>query len=507
MINVALLSVIRRWHLREQMSIREIARRTGLSRNTVRKYLKDGVVTPAYPKRKARSKLDAFSPQLTEWLEREWSRGRKQRRNVKELFLALRGIGYSGSYDRVCAFARQWQRRKQERLQVAGRGTFVPLVFGPGEAFQFDWSEDWAVLAGERTKLQVAHFKLCYSRAFLLRAYLLQSQEMLFDAHNHAFAVFGGVPRRGVYDNMATAVDRIGPGKSREVNSRFAAMVSHYLYEAEFCNRAAGWEKGRVEKNVRDARPRLWHCVPDFDTLPALNAWLVERCMALWQQSAHPEQPDSTIAQLWQEERLQLLPVSQSFDGYIEHTKRVSPTCLVNFERNRYSVPASFANRPVSLRVYADRVLVVAEGQIVADHVRLIERKHGPGRSIYDWRHYLSVLQRKPGALRNGAPFAELPDAFKRLQALMLKRQGGDREMVEILALVLHHDEQAVLTAVELALESGNPSKEHVLNILRRLLEEARPAPIDAPQGLQLSVESEANVSRYDGLREVNRAA
>ena len=107
MINVALLSVIRRWHLREQMSIREIARRTGLSRNTVRKYLKNGVVTPAYPKRKARSKLDAFSAQLTEWLEREWSRGRKQRRNVKELFLALRGIGYSGSYDRVCAFARQ----------------------------------------------------------------------------------------------------------------------------------------------------------------------------------------------------------------------------------------------------------------------------------------------------------------------------------------------------------------------------------------------------------------
>ena len=145
--------------------------------------------------------------------------------------------------------------------------------------------------------------------------------------------------------------------------------------------------------------------------------------------------------------------------------------------------------------------------QIVAEHARLIERKHGPGRSIYDWRHYLSVLQRKPGALRNGAPFAELPDAFKRLQALMLKRQGGDREMVEILALVLHHDEQAVLTAVELALESGNPSKEHVLNILRRLLEETRPAPIDAPQGLQLTVESEANVSRYDGLREVNRAA
>ena len=462
-------------------------------------------MTPAYPKRKARSKLDAFSPQLTEWLEREWSRGRKQRRNVKELFLALRGIGYSGSYDRVCAFARQWQRRKQERLQVAGRGTFVPLVFGPGEAFQFDWSEDWAVLAGERTKLQVAHFKLCYSRAFLLRAYLLQSQEMLFDAHNHAFAVFGGVPRRGVYDNMATAVDRIGPGKSREVNSRFAAMVSHYLYEAEFCNRAAGWEKGRVEKNVRDARPRLWHCVPDFDTLPALNAWLVERCMALWQQSAHPEQPELTIAQLWQEERLQLMPVSQPFDGYIEHTKRVSPTCLVNFERNRYSVPASFANRPVSLRVYPERIVVAAEGQLICEHRRIIERSHDRlGQTIYDWRHYLAVIQRKPGALRNGAPFTELPEAFKRLQQHLLRKPGGDREMVEILALVLQHDEQAVLAAVEMALEAGVPTKVHILNLLHRLVD-GRPLStpvVDAPQALSLAKEPQANVERYDALRQ-----
>src|SRR6185503_408584 len=116
----------------------------------------------------------------------------------------------------------------------------------------------------------------------------------------------------------------------------------------------------------------------------------------------------------------------------------------ISFERNRYSVPASFANRPVSLRVYADRLVVAAEGQLIAEHQRVIERDHkSPGHTIYDWRHYLSVLQRKPGALRNGAPFVALPEAFKALQRVLLKRSGGDREMVEILALVLHHDEQA----------------------------------------------------------------
>jgi hypothetical protein len=126
---------------------------------------------------------------------------------------------------------------------------------------------------------------------------------------------------------------------------------------------------------------------------------------------------------------------------------------------------------------------------------------------VYDWRHYLSVLQRKPGALRNGAPFAELPEGFKRLQAVLLKRSGGDREVVEILALVLHHDEQAVLTAVELALESGAPSKQHVLNLLARLIETAAPAPVNSPQALVLTVEPQADVSRYDQLRRVRDAA
>lgn len=190
------------------------------------------------------------------------------------------------------------------------------------------------------------------------------------------------------------------------------------------------------------------------------------------------------------------------FDGFVEDTKRVSPTCLVAFERNRYSVPASFANRPVSLRAYADRILVVAEGRVIAEHARVFTRGHDrPARTLYDWRHYLSVIQRKPGALRNGAPFAQLPEGFRQLQAVLLKRPGGDREVVEILSLVLHHDEEAVLCAVELALESGVLSKEHVLNLLSRLLEADAPAPIGTPAGLTLLEEPQANVSRYDHLR------
>src|SRR6201996_3718899 len=503
-LDMAFLSIIRRWHKRDHVPIREISRRTGVSRNTIRKYLRSDVIEPRFQVPDRPSKLDPYAEKLSAWLRREASRPRKQRRTAKQLYGDLVSLGYDGSYNRVAAFARAWKEECKRLQQTASRGSFVPLSFAPGEAFQFDWSEDFAVVRGVRIKLQVAHVKLCYSRAFIIRAYLLQTHEMLFDAHNHAFRVLGGVPRRGIYDNMRTAVDKVGRGKNRQVNARFAAMVSHFLFEAEFCNPAAGWEKGQIEKNVQDAPHRLWQPAPSFPSLAALNDWLETRCRELWAQTPHGSHP-GMISDAWSEEAQHLMPLPRPFDGFVEYAKRVSPTCLIHLERNRYSVPASFANRPVSVRVYPERIVVVAEGQIVCEHPRSFARSHQrkSTATIYDWRHYLAVIQRKPGALRNGAPFAELPPAFRALQQRMLKTPGGDREMVEILALVLQHDEQAVLAAVELALEAGAPTKTHILNLLHRLIDgkPIDPPAIKPPNALTLTTEPQANVERYDALR------
>lgn len=500
---MALLSVIRRWHFREGKPIREISRRTGLSRNTVKKYLANKVIEPEYPKRKTPSKLDDYELTLTSWLFRESKRHRKQRKSLKQLHSDLVQLGYTGSYDRVAAFSRSWQQEQQEAKRTAHKNTFIPLTFAAGEAFQFDWSEDFAVINGTRTKLQVAHFKLSHSRAFMLRAYLLQTHEMLFDAHYHALRELGGVPERGIYDNMKTAVDKVSPGKARVVNKRFQAMVSHYLFDAEFCNPASGWEKGQVEKGVRDSRHRIWQNAPEFASLAELNHWLTRRCKELWKELPHPERKPLSIEDVWQAEREALMPMPVAFDGFVEHAKRVSSTCLITFESNRYSVPASFANRPVSLRVYADRIVIVAEANVIAQHPRQIHRDHSaPGVTVYDWRHYLSVVQRKPGALRNGAPFNELPESFSQLQKLLIKRQGGDREMADILALVLTHDETQVEKAIALALESERPSKQHVLNCLGRLHDAPKPKPLCTPPALQLVTEPLANTQRYDELRE-----
>lgn len=501
------LSKLRRLVLRQDVSVREASRRLGISRNTATKWLKDGqMAEPRYPQRvSGPSILDPYKEQLSQWLKADSHRSKRDRRGIKAMFEALRAQGYSGSRGPVYAFAQRWQQEQGNAARGAG---FVPLSFELGEAFQFDWSCEYLFIGGLRRRLEVAHTKLAASRAFCLVAYYSQAHEMLFDAHARAFALFGGVPRRGIYDNMRTAIDKVGRGKERQVNARFAAMVSHFLFEAGFCNPASGWEKGQIEKNVQDARHRLWQPTPSFPSLAALNDWLEQRCRELWAEIPHGAQP-GTVAEAWREEVQHLMQLPRPFDGFVEYAKRVSPTCLIHLERNRYSVPASFANQPVSVRVYPERVVVAAEGQIVCEHGRAFARSHDhKSVTVYDWRHYLAVIQRKPGALRNGAPFAELPPAFRTLQQRMLKTPGGDREMVEILALVLQHDEQAVLTAVELALEAGAPTKTHILNLLHRLVD-GKPVdapPVKPPNVLTLTTEPQANVERYDVLRKAREA-
>jgi len=495
---VGMLAKIRRMHFRDRMSLREVSRRTGLSRNTVRSWLRrPEVVEPKYPPRKSASKLEGWTEVLRTWLRSDGHRAKRERRTAMALFQAIRAQGYGGGYGRVCAFVRRW---RAEESEAPKRAAYVPLAFELGEAFQFDWSCEYAFVGGLRRRLEVAHTKLAASRAFWLVAYPTQSHEMLFDAHARAFGAFGGVPRRGIYDNMKTAVDRVGRGKERTVNARFYAMCSHYLFEPEFCNRAAGWEKGIVEKNVQDRRRQIWREVTErrWASLEELNRWLAVRCRAAWEEMRHPQWPELTIAELLQDEQARLMPLPRAFDAYVEQPVRVSATGLIHVQRNRYSVPTEYVHRVVSLRLYPFEIAVIADGQEIARHARSFERD----QTFYDWQHYISLIVKKPGALRNGAPFATMPEPLVRLQGYLLKHPGGDRVMAQVLAAVPVHGFEAVLVAAEIALESGRPSGEHVLNVLARLKSPSGPplAEVSAT-ALALAEEPAADVDRYERLR------
>src|SRR3546814_19257312 len=162
---MALLSVIRRWHYRDHLSIREIVRRTGLSRNTIRKYLRSDTIEPQFKVPERPSKLDPFVERLSAWLQREMARSRKQKRTVKQLHADLVSLGYDGSYGRVAAFARAWRDEYRRQQQMSGPGTFVSLSFAPGAGFPFDWRSEWAILYGLRTKQNGSTFKPTPQRA------------------------------------------------------------------------------------------------------------------------------------------------------------------------------------------------------------------------------------------------------------------------------------------------------------------------------------------------------
>ena len=247
MITREMLGKVKRLYSRDKLSLHEIAKTTGLSRNTIRKWVRDtgDVEKPTYRRNEMPSKLTAFAQALELALKADSHRTKQNRRTAKALFVQIKAAGYTGGYSRVTDFIRAWRDHEGKAPKA-----FVPLAFELGEAFQFDWSDEGMVVGGIFYKLQVAHLKLCASRAFWLVAYPSQGHEMLFDAHTQAFTALGGIARRGIYDNMKTAVDKVKKGKGRVINARFTAMCAHYLFDADFCNVASGWEKGVVEKNV-----------------------------------------------------------------------------------------------------------------------------------------------------------------------------------------------------------------------------------------------------------------
>jgi transposase len=404
----------RRYHVQKQ-KVSEIAREMGLSRPTVRKHL-NTVEEPQYARtRVVVLKLGPFQEQLSQWLEEESKLPRRRRRTAQRMVECLQEIGYTGAYDSVQRFMKQWKASHQgPRITEA----FVPMVFTAGDACQFDWSHEQVELGGALHTVKVAHFRLAYSRQMFVVAYLRESQEMVLDAHVRAFTFFGGVPARMIYDNLKTVVDAICTGKQRRFNRRFLALSNHYLFEPVTCTPGSGWEKGQVENQVGNLREWLFTPLARFATLADLNDWLAVRCTELAQR-AHPTQSDRSIAECFAEEQAALRPVTACFDGYVEQIMRASSTCLVRVDRNRYSVPAAFAGKVVSVRITAQWVRVVAQAETIACH----DRHFGRDQLICDPWHYLPVLERKPGALRNGAPFVNwaLPEPIQRVRARLLK--------------------------------------------------------------------------------------
>src|SRR6476620_4927291 len=487
---------IRREFFIRNRSIKEIVRELHVSRNTVRTVVRSGATALSYEREvQPLPKLGQWRSDLDRLLLSNAGKSSRERLTLMRVFEALRGLGYEGGYDAVRRYARTWQRERSASTADA----YVPLSFAPGEAYQFDWSHEVVLINGVTVKIKVAHVRLCHSRMLFVRAYPRESQEMVFDAHDRAFAFFKGSCRRGIYDNMKTAVETIFIGKDRQYNRRFLQMCAHHLVDPVACTPASGWEKGQVENQVGLVRERFFTPRLRFKTYDELNAWLTDKCIAYAKAHPHPERPEQTVWDMFEEERPKLVAYRGRFDGFHALPASVSKTCLVRFDNNKYSVNASAVGRPVEIHAYADRIVIRQDGRIVAEH----RRSYGRGETIYDPWHYVPVLARKPGALRNGAPFRDwvLPAALERVRRKLAGSDDGDRQMVAILATVLTDGLPAVETACAEAIAHGVHSADVVLNILARQRDPGPPATILTPAALTLRHAPVADCARYDNLR------
>ena len=450
----------------EGVPIREICRRVKLARNTVKRIIRSNQTEFTYRRTNTLKPVTGRVWELVRgWIKEDLKKRKKYRRTASRIFEILRNQhGFTGSYVTVSKMVRDIRAEENGVYKEA----YIPLIFAPGEAFQFDWGEVYAKINGEDVKLQLAVVVLCHSRHFYLRAYRCQKQEMMLDAQGRAFDYFGGVCKRGIYDNMRTAVKKILKGHRRNLQENFIRFSSHYLFEASFCSPAKGNEKGQVENKVGYVRRNFFVPTPSYSSLSELNDRLVSFCTGHSRTKKHPDFPDKTRYEVYEKERATLiqLPAYDFECSRIRHAT-VTPLCTAAFDNNKYSVPFKFTGKIVLVKGGSEEVSIVYEGEEIARHKRLYGRMQ---QSLNPY-HYLSVLARKPGALRNGLPFKNwsLPNIFKEYRQLLgEKYEDAELYFVRTLILLKNWPLTEVTEAIKKAIAMGILGDSYILRLLRQ---------------------------------------
>jgi transposase len=475
-------------------SQRSVAKRYRVSRKTVKKIIDSNETEFKYSKREVLYPvLGPHIEGLKKILETEAELPPKRRRTGKKIYQALQREGYAGGYDSVCRYIKDWKEEHRAR-----HNAYVPLQFGKGEAFQFDWSQEIVELGGVMRQVEVAQVRLCYSRMRFCMAFFREELPMVMEAHIRAHDFFGGLCERGIYDNPRTIVQSIGQGKEREYNRRFLQLSSHYLFELCACTPEAGWEKGQVENQVGVNRRNVFVPCLHFADLKELNEYLWEQMIAEAHNMKHPEFLDKSVFEVYQEEKPYLRSQERAFEGYATEERRAGTQCLVRFDNNNYSVPCEYAGKLVSIRIYASRVVLAADGKAIAEHERSFEK----GRYILDPLHYLPLLERKPGALRNGRPFLnwDLPSPIRKVWEYLRRYPDWEHQVSAILSAIPTYGIEAVGVACEMSLEENAVSQSVIMNYLTRLTEEPKAENVEVPDKLKLMEEPNSDCTVYDQL-------
>jgi transposase len=488
---VELYARVRRAVVVDKMSEREAARQFGLARETVRKMLRYAV-PPGYRRQQParRPKLDAWVGVIDQILEDDKSRGKKQRHTAKRIFERLRDEhAYNGGYTIVKDYVRL--------RHLSQREMFVPLAHPPGDA-QADFGEAMVVIGGVERKAHYLAVDLPQSDDCFVMAFPAEMTEAFLEGHNHAFAYFGGVPRRILYDNTKLAVARILGDGTRTKTRAFSELQSHYLFAEKFGRPGKGNDKGKVEGLVGYARRNFMVPVPRHVTWEEFNEHLLAQCQQRRERKLRGHQ--QTIGERFEKDKEMLLPLPAArYEACEKRSTRVTSMSLVRYRANDYSVPVEWGHREVLVKGFVHEVVICAASEVIARHPRSYERED----MIFDPLHYLALLERKPNALDQAAPLAgwQLPDCFAQLRRLMEARlaKKGKREYVQVLRLLETFALPEVARAIEDALRLGAISFDAVKHLLLCRIEQ-RPARLDLDNYPHLPAAQVATTAAADYL-------
>ncbi len=438
---------------------REVLREEGIGWATLNKILTYSE-PPGYRLREARPKpkIGPYLERIAQIIEEDKTLPKKQRHTAKRIYERIREMGYEGKYTQVKEAVRELLRVNQE--------VFMPLIHRPGEA-QVDFGHAVAKVSGVLRKIVFFVMALPYSDVFFVRAFERECTETYWEGHVRAFESFGGVPTRISYDNSKVLVSKILGSRERVLTDGFLKLQSHYLFREHFCRVRRANEKGVVEGVVKFVRLNFFVPVPQVADLDALNDKLAQMCREDLKRRLRGKA--GTKAERLREDQSAFLPLpAAAFDACRKQPTRASSLSLVRFDDNDYSVPVAYAHHEILVKGYVDRVVLCHKDKAIAEHVR----SWGKEGIFFDYRHYLPLLERKPGAVDHARPLKDLnlPECFdtlrRRLQGEERKEGEGLREFTRVLRLLEDYPMNKLREAVDKALRIHAHSRDAVLQFL-----------------------------------------
>jgi transposase len=445
--------------------IREIARETGHSKNTVKKAVKQEFIGYKSRDNQPFPVLGPYLKLIDGWLENDKKMPKKQRHTATRIYNRLKKeLDYKGGGTTV----RRYVREAKLRLGLNGQQVFIPSDPHAGQEAEIDWGSCSAVLGGQLVKLKHFCMRSKFSGKHFVRCYPCERQQALFDGHIQAFSFFGGVFPVLIYDNLKTAVQKVFRGKKRNFQESYKKFQAYYSFEPRFCNPGQGHEKGGVEGLVGYSRRNYMVPVPQAECLDALNENLLQDCFAYGDHRMAGRQ--QTVNELYEAEKEHLIALPGTpFSNVESPSGKVDKYSTVIVDKNRYSVPTTYAHIKVQVVLHVDHVEIFWGSKKIAGHDRL----YGNNKWSLEPDHYLELIRQRPQAFDSARPIRQWrnhwPPCLEDLLDHFRQKQGstkGTREFISVLMLYKNNKAEDIQTAVEKALAANVSCSSAVEQIL-----------------------------------------